>query len=235
MTFRGKNILVVAAHPDDEILGCGGTIARAIKENGATIQCVFAMVAAGIRYKTGTFEFAQETKRRQNEAIKVSKMLKCNRPIFLNFPSIRITREIYPDLSQSIEEIIRRLSPDTVFVHNASDNNFDHRIVFEATMTACRPQENVKVEEILAYEVPSATDDHNDGLGRAFVPNVFVNIEKYVSTKTALLQVYKKELRESPHARSLDAIDNLAKYRGSIVNQSRCEAFKLIRRIDVAS
>lgn len=231
MTFKDKRHLVIAAHPDDEVLGCGGTIARNIIENNATVQCVFVMAAAGIRYKPGSKKFRYETKRRQNEAIRVSKVLKCLKPIFLNFPSIRITREMYPDLSQNIERIIRKFSPNVIFTHNASDNNYDHRIIFEATMTACRPQKDMYIEEILSYEIPSATEDYNEGLGKVFVPDVFVNIEKYVNTKNIMLQIYNGELRDFPHARSLDAIDNLTKYRGSTVNQSRCEAFKLIRKI----
>ena len=129
------------------------------------------------------------------------------------------------------KKIIKEFLPNTIFTHNSSDNNYDHRIVFEATMTACRPQANMCVDEILSYEIPSATEDYHDGLGRVFVPDVFVNIDEYIDEKNTLLRVYGKELRDFPHARSLEAINNLAKYRGSSVNQSRCEGFKLIRRI----
>jgi len=231
MSGKKPTILVIAAHPDDEVLGCGGTMLKHITESNATVQCMFVMVAAGVRHKPGSVEFKADTAKRESDAIRVSQVLKCRPPMFLNFPSIRITRELYPDLSQSIERVVKDLSPNIVFTHNASDNNFDHRIVFEATMTACRPQKNMCIDEILSYEVPSATEDYNDGLGRPFVPDVFVNIDKYVSTKNETLQIYQDEMRDFPFARSFDAIDNLAKYRGSMVNQSRCEAFKLIRRI----
>jgi len=231
MAFKVKRILVIAAHPDDEVLGCGGTLVKNIVENDAIVQCVFAMAPAGIRYKPGTMKFKHETKKRKGEAIGVSKVLKCLKPIFLNVPSIRITRDLYPELSQNIEATIKRFSPNIVFTHNPSDNNYDHRIVFEATMTACRPQKNVFIEEILSYEVPSATDDYNEGLGKVFVPDVFVNIEKYAATKNSLLKIYNDEMREFPHARSVVAIDNLAKYRGSMVHQTRCEAFKLVRKM----
>ena len=231
MAIKGKRILVIAAHPDDEVLGCGGTLVKNVVENDAIVQCVFVMAPAGVRYKPGSAEFKYETKKRKNEAIGVSKILKCLKPIFLNFPSIRITRELYPELSQNIEKIIKTFSPNIVFAHNPSDNNYDHRIAFEATMTACRPQKDVSIEEILSYEVPSATDDYNEGLGKVFVPDVFVNIEKYVATKSKMLKIYNDEMRDFPHARSLVAIDNLAKYRGSMVHQTRCEAFKLVRKV----
>lgn len=227
--FR-KKILVIAAHPDDEILGCGATLIRAIKESKSIVQCVFVTDSTGTRYEAGTLLYKKNCDLRKKQAINASKLLKAQKPIFLDFPAIRITRDLYPNLSQKLEKLIREFRPNDIFVHNGSDNNYDHRIVFEATMTATRPGVNENISSIYTYEVPSATDDYNKHLGEVFTPNCIVNSKKYFSLKLKILRTcYLSEMRKFPNSRSLKSIKNLAIYRGSQNNMSMAEAFCLIK------
>jgi LmbE family N-acetylglucosaminyl deacetylase len=230
--FTNKNkILVIAAHPDDEILGCGATLSRAIKEYKANVQCVFVTDSTGTRYKVDSIEYKKNCELRKKQAIKSSRLLGANYPLFLDFPAIRITREIYPEVSQKLEKIINQFSPKDIFVHNGSDNNYDHRIVFEATMTAVRSGGEAKINSIYSYEIPSATDDYNDNLGEKFTPNYIVNAEKYIHIKLKILrQCYLSEMRTFPHPRSLKSIKNLAIYRGTQNNLYTAEAFYLIKK-----
>mgnify|MGYP001349465664 FL=1 len=227
----GKKILVVAAHPDDEILGCGATLIKAIKEYKSIVQCVFVTDSTGTRYKVGTSDYNKNCELRKKQATRASKLLKAKKPIFLDFPAIRISRELYPNLCQKLEKLIKEFRPNDIFVHNGSDNNYDHRIVFEATMTASRPGINQNINSIYTYEVPSATDDYNKHLGEIFNPNCIVNSTKYFDLKLKILKkCYSSEMRKFPNSRSLKSIKNLAIYRGSQNNMPLSESFTLIKK-----
>ncbi len=153
MELRGgkivKKVLVVAAHPDDEILGCGGTMARHV-ENGDVVQILF--VADGVTSR-GQFNIDQHRK----VSIQANEEVGAQLPIFLDFPDNQLDSVPLLQIVQSIEPHIDDFSPSVVYTHFAGDLNIDHSIVNRAVMTACRPQPNFSVQEIYAFEVPSST------------------------------------------------------------------------------
>ena len=221
---KKNNILIVAAHPDDEILGCGGTILKL--KNNFNIYTLFMTDGVSSRQKN-----SKESKFRKNCAIKLFKKLKLEKPIFFNFPDNKMDSVPLLNIVKKIEKYLFKIKPLEVFTHFENCLNVDHRITFEATITACRPLAKSNVTKILSFEIPSSTD-WALYRNKNFQPNYFINIEKQLSKKIDALKYYKKELRNDPHSRSINSIKALAKYRGSNSGLKFAEAFYLNRYID---
>ena len=218
-----KTILVVAAHPDDEALGCGGTIALH-SEAGNLVQIVFLTDGVGSRENTQTINFSE----RKDAAIEASKILGAAPPIFLNYPDNQMDSIPLLDVIIPLEEIIDNLKPDTVYTHFSGDLNIDHQITNQAVMTACRPQPHSSVKEIFSFEILSSTDWSANS---SFNPNCFVDIKPVLDKKIASLLVYEKEIREYPHTRSMESIKALISLRGSSVGFQAAESFELNRML----
>jgi LmbE family N-acetylglucosaminyl deacetylase len=219
--------LIIAAHPDDEILGCGGTAAKLISEgySGSTL-----IVSEGItsRDKNRNLSLrAKELKTLKKKCIIANKKIGINKVYFLDFPDNRLDTVALLDIIKKIEELVEIIKPRVIFTHNNSDLNRDHKIVYDAVITACRPFPDSKIKEILSYEVLSSTNwsspEEND-----FKPNVYFDITKTINKKLKALSIYNSEMRKYPHARSLKAVDALSKFRGSTVGFKNAEAFKQI-------
>ena len=218
-------ILVIAAHPDDEILGVGGTINKYIRRGE---QVYVYIVTEGCSTQDRVNSKVLERKRK--EALKANEILGVEEIIFGNLPDMKLDTLPHFELNNEILKIVDRVSPDIVFTHHYSDLNNDHRKVYEATMVACRPLNN-KIKEIYLYEVLSSTEW--SGNEKNFVPNTFISLEEYdLEMKIKAIQEYKTELREYPHPRSEKGIENLAKYRGQIISAKYAETFELIRKIE---
>lgn len=219
-------VLVVAAHTDDEALGCGGTIARHVAE-GDTVYAVF--MADGVTSRAGA---SKEDLRGRNVAAENAKeILGIKENFYLGLPDNRMDGTPLIDVVQKLEPIIDKLKPNIVYTHHYGDLNVDHRITFQAVMTACRPLPGSSVRAIYAFEVMSSTEWATPTV-ESFLPNYFVDISAYLSIKSEALNAYHLEMRKAPHSRSMQHLKSLATHRGQTVGVLAAEAFVSIRVVN---
>jgi LmbE family N-acetylglucosaminyl deacetylase len=198
--YKGQKILVVAAHPDDETLGAGGTIARAIAQ-GCEVHVTFLGEGISARFPIGDYdneEFREQTKIRQDGSIKALKSLGVKE---YSFASRLCTQfDTYPllDLVKEIEEKLKSFSPDVLLTHNPSEVNIDHRLTYEAVEVSCRPTRDYIPQEIYTFEIPCSGSWTFE---TTFKPNTFINIEDYWSAKMAAWKCYEGEERPFPFPR----------------------------------
>lgn len=221
-----SSILVVAAHPDDEVLGCGGTIARHCE---AGDRVTVLILADGVTSRTSNA--GTELEERKGAAECANKILGVHDLIMLAYPDNRMDDSTLLEVVKDIEQVIARCRPDTIYTHYAGDVNIDHRRVHDAVVAACRPQPGHCVRRVLFCETPSSTEWRPPASHSAFAPNWFVDISRTLNVKLRALAAYQDELREFPHPRSLRAIEHLAGWRGAIVGVAAAEAFELGRLI----
>lgn len=218
-----ETVLVVAAHTDDEALGCGGTIARHVAE-GDTVYAVF--LADGV---TSRLEASSEELEQRNEASETARhILGIKKSYMLGFPDNRLDTVPLLDIVQKLEEVIEAVEPSIVYTHHHGDLNIDHRITHQTTMTACRPIPGSSVREIYAFEVVSATEWNTPGAS-PFTPSMFVDISEHLEKKMDALRAYALEMRECPHSRSMENVRQLAKVRGCSVGVFAAEGLMAIR------
>ena len=222
--MKNKKILIVAAHPDDEILGCGGTIAKL--KNTHEIKVIFMTNGVSARGKNKI-----KIKKRMDACTKLFKYLSISKPIFFNFPDNQMDKIPLLKVVKKIEKHIRLFQPETVITHYSHCLNIDHRVTYEATITACRPINKLSVKKILSFEILSSTD-WALFKGKNFHPNYYIDISNYISSKINLIKFYKEELRDYPHSRSITAIKSLASFRGVSCGVKYAEGFYLNRFID---
>lgn len=220
-----KSILVVAAHTDDEALGCGGTIARHVAE-GDTVFAVF--MADGVSSRAQVDQVDLEN--RNAAAERAREILGIQENFYLGLPDNRLDSLPLIEVVQRLEPIIRRLQPNIVYTHHHGDLNVDHRITHQAVMTACRPLPGSCVLSIYTFEVMSSTEWATPTV-EPFLPNYFVDITNTLNKKIKALHAYEMEMRPQPHSRSIDHLEYIAKHRGSSVGLHAAEAFALVRQI----
>ena len=223
-----KNILVVASHPDDEVLGCGGTLHN-LKKKGAKISAVFLSDGESSRKHSKINKLIIE---RKKQAIKAGKVLGIKKIIFGDFPDNSMDSIPMLKIIQFIEKQIKLLKNDTVFTHFESDLNVDHQITSKAVMTACRPTKNQHVKSILFFEILSSSEWNISSKNKSFKPNYFVDITKSIKFKLKALKYYKGEMRKWPHPRSIQGVKLLSKTRGSSVGLQHAESFILGRHVE---
>ena len=224
-----KSILILVAHPDDEVLGCGGTISK-MADNGSVVHVAF--FADGVFSRCGNqIAQTQDLKIRRSKAQKACDILGVKSVIFGDFPDNRMDTIALLDIAKVVESLIAEHQPDTVFTHHAGDVNIDHRRMHEAVVIACRPQSEHSVKTLLCFEVPSSTEWQLPGSAPPFMPNWFVDISRTFDRKLSALQAYASELRDWPHPRSMQGIEHLAHWRGATVGVDAAEAFILGRRL----
>ena len=216
-----KTLLVIAAHPDDEVLGCGGTMA-CLAAKGAVVHVMF--LADGIGSRTGT-KIQSEMDKRMTAARRACEVLGAQPPLFGDFPDNEMDITSRLAVTKKIETIIAQLAPDTILTHHAGDVNIDHRRIHDAVIAACRPQFDHPVRSLLFFEVASSTEWQTPGSAPAFLPDTFVEITNQLPQKQAALQAYAREMRAWPHPRSIEAIKYLAHWRGATVGVEAAEAF----------
>lgn len=220
MKMPHKNVLVVAAHADDEALGCGGMMARHADE-GANVTVFF--MADGETARAGASKDSLEA--RQQAASEACGILGAQKVRFDNFPDNQLDTVALLDLCKSVEAIIAECEPQIIYTHHGGDMNIDHRRVHQAVLTACRPAPGHCVKKICSFEVLSSTEWASPAFGPAFNPNVFCDISDYLQTKLKALQSYHNEMRDFPHSRSYKAVEALARLRGASAGFEAAEAF----------
>ncbi len=221
-----KNILVVAAHADDETLGCGGTIAKHIA-NGDTVAVIF--MTDGISARAEVSNKANE--QRHLAATNAMKKLAITEVHYFDFPDNSMDTVPLIELVKAVESVIKEVKPETIYTHFAHDLNIDHRLTHSAVMTACRPQTGSSVKNIFSFEVLSSTE-WNSPSQPSFIPQYIVNIEKFWHKKFQALQCYHEELRPFPHSRSLECIEAQATLRGASYGFKKAEAFQVERILE---
>lgn len=224
--MTASSILVIAAHPDDEVLGCGGSIAKYAKA-GSDVSVAF--LADGVSSRDS--EDASALKLRRSGAEKALGILGVRNFFFGTFPDNSMDTVPMLDVVKAIEAQIQAYQPKVVLTHHSGDVNIDHRRVHEATIAACRPQSGHPVRTLLFFEVASSTEWQAPGSAPAFVPNWFEDISDSLRQKQDALEAYAMEMRAWPHPRSLQGITSLARWRGATIGVEAAEAFVLGRNI----
>lgn len=226
MCFDGKTILVIAAHPDDEVLGCGGTTLRLVNEGGVVHTLI---LGEGItsrdegRNRSGGGSKILDL---QKEAERANSKLGVKKVYFGDFPDNRFDSCALLDIVKKIEYVKHKVKPDIIFTHYGGDCNIDHRVTYEAVITATRPMQNETVKEIYSFEVLSSTEWR---FPLSYSPNVFFDVTETIEQKIKALDEYKTEMREYPHPRSTKAVKKNAETWGFKMGLKYAEAFQCIR------
>lgn len=216
--------LIIAAHPDDEVLGCAGIIAK-MRNSGIDPYVLIMTNGAAGRYPGSMRRTLKEC------AKKANKMLGTKKVFFENLPNQRLDDIPFIKVIRTIEGRLEAIKPEAVFTHHAGDLNKDHRIINTATMTAVRPLPGGCVRRVYAYLVPSSSEWNMVEGENIFIPNTFVDIKEELELKIEAMKAYKSECREYPHPRSPEAIRVYSAYWGLIAGLEYAEPFKLIRDI----
>jgi len=219
-----NTILVVAAHPDDEVLGCGGTIAQHC-DNGDNV-CLLLM-ADGVTSRLIDVDVDQ----RKSAAKESAKLLGVKELIQLSLPDNRMDSIPILEIIQMIEEVVDRIKPSIVYTHHHGDLNIDHVITNRAVMTACRPLPSSTVNAIYGFEVLSSTGWGGNEVCDQFSPTYFVDVTVFYDKKIAALGFYSEEMADFPHARSVEAVNALMTLRGAQSGIHKAEAFTVLRLI----
>ncbi len=224
------NILVLAAHPDDEVLGCGGTIARRAQEGH---QVYLAILGEGItsRYvqpEEADQELLQALRARSKD---VARLLGAQDVFTYSLPDNRFDTLPLLDIVKIIEDLIQRVKPEVLYTQHGGDLNIDHNIVYRASLTATRPMMGHPIKTVYAYEVASSTEWAFQRFAPVFTPNTFVDIHTTLGLKIEAMELYESEARSFPHPRSPEALRAIARRWGSTVGVQAAEAFELVRAI----
>lgn len=228
-------LLVVAAHPDDEVLGCAGTVRRMVNKGWEAHLVVFTGGVAG-RYPPGIAESTdvraeQESVRMQMQ--RAADVVGFSNVVALQFPDNRMDSVSRNDLALALRPAIEQARPSLIFTHHPGDYNWDHGRVFDAVMMSARPNPPEFMPlEIRTFEVLSSTERAWQVADRAFMPNLFVDVSTTIDMKKLALQYYAAEYRPYPHPRSIEAIEYLARKRGSEVGLQYAEAFHIVRKVE---
>ncbi len=219
-------ILIIAPHPDDEVLGCGGTIKKYARKGDEVYLCIVTKA-----YVPDWSE--QFIKEREKEINCAKKTLGIKQVSFLNLPTVKLDTIPQKQLNDSISECVQRISPDVLFLPFPGDINKDHKLVSESALVAARPKPENPIKKVFCYEVLSETEWAKPAqkIEDVFVPNFYEDISDFLDDKLKAMECYKSELKNYPHPRSLEGIITLARKRGTESGLKAAEAFMLIREI----
>lgn len=218
------NILVIAPHADDEILGVGGTIAKYINEGHSVYVCIASKGYSPLFSKGYVKNIVKEA----NEC---HRFLGIKKTFFLDFPAAMLEKANRNEINNKLYEVIDIVKPDMVFIPHYGDMQKDHEIIAKSSMVALRPKYMHKVKAIYSYETVSETEWNIPHATNTFLPTVYIDISDYLQNKIEAMKQYKSQLSDFPNPRSLEALEALAKYRGSTINVNAAESFALIRQI----
>ena len=226
------DILIVAAHPDDEVLGCGGTIVKYVDAGSRAYPLILGEGIAS-RHKNREMVDKKGLSDLKAQAEEASHTMGVKKVFFSDFPDNNFDSIPILKIIKEIERIKNIIKPDIIYTHHYGDLNIDHRITYKAVLTACRPLKDETVKEIYAFEVPSSTDWSGPDKEGYFVPDRFLDVSGTIDRKIEALKRYKNEIRPYPHPRSVKGIKFLAAKRGLEAGLKFAEAFETIRKIDI--
>ena len=219
------SVLVIAPHPDDEVLGVGGTVARFASEGR---EVSVAIVTKGESERFGS----EQVRQVRQEATSAHEVLGVKRSLFLDFPAARLDSVAHGDLNDALREAVTSTHARVVFLPFRGDLHLDHRLVFDSAMVALRPTPSSHVQEIYAYETLSETNwNAGRGVTSAFAPDCFIRLGPHLERKLTAMRTYLSQLRDFPDERSIEALTALARHRGAMVGTDAAEAFMTIRRL----
>jgi len=221
-----NEILIVAAHPDDEVLGAGGTILKHVK-NGDRVSIL--ILGDGV---TSRGAGAAAIKQRLNQAKKAAGILGVKQVILETLPDNKFDSLPLLEIVKKVEPVIKRIKPNIIYTHFSDDLNIDHRLTFQAVLTACRPQPGFFVKKILSFEIPSSTEWQVKKKNNLFCPTYYNDISDFIAKKIKAIKVYEEELKPYPHPRSKKGINILAQWRGLEVGYKFAEAFQAVRDLN---
>lgn len=227
MVGLNKTALIVAAHPDDEVLGCGGTIAQLVKQNWL-VHVVFLADGESSRSGINQTLVKEFIATRRLQAKRALGLLGCASWRFGDFADNMLDTVPLLELVKFLEQIIDELSPSRVYTHFPGDLNIDHQRVSRAVLTACRPVAGHPVEELFYFEVPSSTEWNCE---TAFRPNCFVDVTNELDLKIQAMSIYERELQDFPHPRSEVSLRAISAFRGASSGLKAAEAFIIARKI----
>ena len=217
-----RKVLIVAAHADDEVLGCGATIVEHIAD-GDDVQVLF--MTDGVSSRNADKLQIRHRERAKKTALEVLGVRSSNQ---LNFPDNAMDTVPLIEVVKSIEAILREIKPNVIYTHFHGDLNIDHRVCFEAVLTATRPTPEMSVKEIYGFEVLSSTEWQFKP-SSSFFPQLYVDVTNSFEHKQSALEAYQDEMRISPHSRSFEHVESLGRHRGLSVGVKYAEAFMVYR------
>lgn len=223
-------VLVVAAHPDDEMLGCAGTLVRHVRDGDRVEIAILAEGATSRSSANDRDAHSAELESLRAAARAAAMTIGAEPPEFFGLPDNRMDGEVLLDVIHRLEETVARVRPNIVYTHHRGDLNVDHDVTHRAVITACRPLPGHTVTRILAYETVSSTEWMSPASAPQFSPNWFVDVSDVLETKIAALRCYESEMRPFPHPRSHEAVEHLARWRGASAGFGAAEAFMLVRQ-----
>ncbi len=218
------NVLVIAPHPDDEILGTGGTIAKRAAQGHDVYVCIVTKGCEPLFHE-------KYVEKGRSECRKADEYLGVKETIFLDFPAVMLEEVPRYELNDGILGVIQRIKPEEVYVPHRGDMQIDHKIVVDAAMVALRPKYSHKVKRIYAYETLSETGWDIPNVMNEFIPTVYEDISDTINKKIEAMNIFQSQLASFPSARSIGAIEALARFRGSTVTLEAAEAFGIVREI----
>ena len=213
-------VLIFAPHPDDEILGCGGMMARYIAEGNDVYVCI-ATCSKIEKYK----------KLNEGYVKTVHTAMGVKETIYLDYPTVELMHVETRDFNNSFADVVKRVEPEVVYIPFYGDMHTDHTMVADAAMVALRPLSAPSVKNIYMYETLSETGWHYPNASKAFIPSVFADISNYIENKIDAMNMYYTKVQKDPQPRSPEGIRALAKYRGGTIGVDYAEAFMDIRTI----
>ncbi len=227
--LKNKKILIVAAHPDDELLGLGGSIHKSINEDKCLVDALIMSKGIVSRGKT---DIIKKISIQEKSIKKASKILGINNIDLEDFPDNKFDTVALLDIVQRIENKIKRFNPDVIMTHHEKDLNIDHQIVSKAVVTATRPLPESKSALILTFETPSSTEWQVQDPQNSFFPNFYNQIsKKNLIAKQKAIKSYLSEYRPYPHPRSTRSLEAFARRWGSVIGVEFAEVFRVIRII----
>jgi len=222
-----NNVLIIAAHPDDEVLGCGATIPKLV-DRGAHV--FIALLSKGItsRYINPKDVPADKIAKIKECANTAAQIMKAEDIVLYDFPDNRFDTVPLLDIVKTVDELIQKIKPKIIYTHHGGDLNIDHAITFKAVLTATRPMKGNLLKKLYSFEVASSTEWAFGRYYPIFRPNVFVDVNNTLKFKIEAMKCYQTEVKSFPHPRSTESIKAVAKKWGTTVGLHAAEAFELV-------